>query len=191
MNPGAIMQRGVRGIGRLAAQRAGVLGTRVRNLHEAQHSVTVGRSPEEVYAFWRDPQQLSGAFGHFAELSASGPDRVHWRARSAAGETLEWDAQVVDEQPGRLLRWRSLDGSPVVSEGQVRFTPAPNDLGTEVTLRLCVDAPAGGPNPLALSADVIVIKAIRRAKALVETGEAPTLERNPAARPATAPGHAR
>jgi uncharacterized membrane protein len=193
MSAGSFLQRGVKEIGRAALDRVGALGGRVRNLREAQRSVTIGRAPEEVHAFFSDPQRLSPAFGHFAELTAAGPDRVRWRARGAQGETLEWDAQVVDERPGELLHWRSVEGAPVQSEGHLTFRLAPNEQGTEVTLRLRVDAPGEGgepSGPLALSADVIAIKGLYRAKALMETGEAPTLAHNPAARQHVAPGHA-
>ena len=68
------------------------------------------------------------------------------------------------------------------------FRPAPGDRGTVVTLHLRFDPPGGtlgsaavkllGPTPL----HVVVDGALRRFKSLIETGEIPTTERQPAAR---------
>jgi hypothetical protein len=60
----------------------------------------------------------------------------------------------------------------------VRFRPAPQGRGTEVLLRL--DAPAGGT--LGFVPSAVAGKALRNFKSLVETGEIPTLKRNPSGR---------
>jgi uncharacterized membrane protein len=57
--------------------------------------------------------------------------RLHWKAE-IAGVVREWDAEIVDQVPGRLISWRSLDGAD--NRGTVRFRPTA--AGTEVTLRI-------------------------------------------------------
>lgn len=60
-------------------------------------------------------------------------------ARDPNGQQLEWDAQIVEDQPGEHLRWASLAGADVPTEGDVSFRAAPGDRGTEVRLRLRFD----------------------------------------------------
>ncbi len=191
MDAGSLVQR----VGRLALDRVGSLGSRARGAREAARSVTIGRPQEEVHAFWRDPARVSQALGGFGVLTATGPDRVRWTLRARGGGSLEWDTRVVEERPGELLRWRSVEGAQVGGEASVELRPAPGDQGTEATLRLRVDPPADASGvaalaPLALSADVVVLRAVQRARALLEVGEAPTLEANPAGRRAAAPSRA-
>jgi uncharacterized membrane protein len=169
---------------RAALQRVGVLGSRLRDRADAARSVTVGRPLAEVEAFFREPEGLSRALGGFATLTPAEDGRTHWAVRGRDGSPLEWTMELVEDRPGELLRWRSPAGD---AESWVRLRPAPHGLGTEVRLFLRLDARDGAP---ALPAGVVVLRALRRAKALMEAGEAPTLERNPAARRATAPGHA-
>ena len=74
--------------------------------------------------------------------------------------------------------WRNavLDGLPV-RRASLSFGPGLGDWGTTVTIRVGVDV------PLPRSASQLLAgKAIRRLKALAETGEVPTTARNPSAR---------
>ena len=52
-----------------------------------------------------------------------------------AGTRREWDAEIVDQEPDRLISWRSLDGTP--NSGTVSFEPEGN--GTRITLDLDVE----------------------------------------------------
>lgn len=61
--------------------------------------------------------------------------RLHWRA-SVAGKTVEWDAEIVEQVPDRVISWRSTSGAR--NAGTVRFEP----LGGErcrVSLTLSVE----------------------------------------------------
>src|SRR6187401_888574 len=102
-------------------------------------SVTVKRPREEVYRFWRNLENLPRFMSHVEAVSSAG-DRSHWIVK-APGGTVEWDAEIVEEQPGERLTWRSLQGSDVHHQGSVRFRDAPADRGTEVDVELQYDAP--------------------------------------------------
>ena len=137
-------------------------------------SITVKRPREEVYRFWRNLENLPRFMYHVEAVSSAG-DRSHWIVK-APGGTVEWDAEIVEEQPGERLTWRSLEGSDVHHQGSVRFRDAPADRGTEVDVELQYDAPGG-------SAGVMVAKLfgeqpaqqirddLRRFKQVMETGE--------------------
>ena len=148
--------------------------------------MTVGRPADELYDRWRDPEVLSRVFEPVAEVTSSGEDRHRWRVSGPLGWNLEWDTEVVAADPGERLRWTSVDGA-VAADGSVEFRPAPGDRGTEVALRLRVEPTRGELGAMMLRRlgfvpGVAAGTALDRFKSLVETGEIPTLERNPSAR---------
>jgi len=201
---GLVLARPGRRLGRAAAATAAVagvtaldvfaglaLGRRGGDLGEAgavrvRKAITVNRSPEEVYRFWRDFRNLSRFMKNVESVEPSGDGRSHWKAKGPAGTTIEWDAEIVNDEPARLLSWRSVGGS-VDNAGAVRFERGPGGRGTVVRVDMQYRPPAGaagaavaklfGRDPAAQ-----VLEDLRRVKALLETGEIPTAQ-GPAARP--------
>jgi uncharacterized membrane protein len=106
-------------------------------------TITVDRSPEEVYRFWRALENLPRFMAHLESIESRDGRRSHWKARGPAGMTIEWDAEIIDDRPNQLIAWRSLEGADVDSQGIVRFTRAPGGRGTEVHVELRYDPPAG------------------------------------------------
>lgn len=154
---------------------------------DASRSVTVGEAADDLYERWRDPDTLSRIVGPVAEVSAVDEDRLRWSVDGPLGRRLEWETAVTEERPGELLRWESVEGATVPTEGVVRFRPAPEDRGTEVTLSVRFDPPGGAVGDAAAERlgfvpETFAGAALDRFKSLVETGEIPTLERNPSAR---------
>ncbi|MBV8703648.1 MAG: SRPBCC family protein [Acetobacteraceae bacterium] len=155
---------------------------------EVERSITIGKTADELRHCWLDPRTLPQIMAGFATVRASGDGRMHWKIEGPLDRAYEWDAETVDDQPGEGIGWRSLPGAGVPNEGSVRFRPATGGRGTVATLRLRFDPPGGalgaaavkllGTTPLGLAAD----QALHRFKSLVETGEIPTTERQPAVR---------
>lgn len=178
----------LRALGRRAPARAArpEPGAQVREMG-VERSITIGKSPDELYRFWREPGNLTRIMGHFAQVTSSIPEGAHWRVEAPFGRSLEWDTRVVEDRPGELLRWESLDGAELPNQGSVRFRPAPGSWGTEVTLDIHFKPPGGALGEavlkrLRIGPSMVVLRALRRFKSLVETGEIPTLEHNPSAR---------
>jgi uncharacterized membrane protein len=125
---------------------------------------------------------------HFATVHPAGDGRMRWAVEGPLGRRFTWDTEMVDDPSGEGVSWRSMPGGDVPNEGSVRFRSAPAGRGSVATLRVRFDPPAGvlgeaatkltGHGPLNLAAEGV----LRRFKSLVETGEIPTLERQPAAR---------
>ncbi|QQR44819.1 SRPBCC family protein [Myxococcus xanthus] len=152
-----------------------------------QRSITIQGTPEALYRRWCDAETLNQVMGHFADVTSSGEGLQHWKVPGVFGADLEWNAKVVEEHPGELLSWRSVGDTALPNEGWVRFRPAPRDWGTAVTLRFVFDPPGGvvGEKAVQLLGAVpaaLALKALKRFKSLVETGEIPTTRPNPAAR---------
>jgi hypothetical protein len=100
---------------------------------------------------------------------------------------VEWDAEITEERPNETIAWRSLPGSPLHTQGRVRFRAAPGNRGTVVTVHMRYEPP-GGKVGAALawlfgrSAEQEVREDLRRFKRLMETGEIPTTRGQPSGR---------
>jgi uncharacterized membrane protein len=105
--------------------------------------ITINKSPEEVYAFWRNFENLPRFMAHLEAVHTFGDHRSHWVAKAPGGTTAEWDAEVVDEIPGRMIAWRSLEGAEVDNSGCVRFERATGGRGTVVNVELRYNPPGG------------------------------------------------
>src|ERR671939_1070996 len=88
-----------------------------------EKSVTINRSPEELYRFWRNFENLPRFMSHLKSVRVVDDMRSHWTAKGPAGSDVEWDAEVINEVPNELIGWRSVDGSQIANAGSVRFTP--------------------------------------------------------------------
>ena len=158
------------------------------NEPEVERSITIGKTADELYQRWRDPKTLPQVMAFLATVRASDNGRMHWQIEGPLSRSLEWDTETVGDRPGEGAGWRSLPGAGMRNEGAIRFRPATGGRGTVATLRLRFDPPGGalgaaavkllGTTPLGLAAD----QALHRFKSLVETGEIPTTERQPAVR---------
>ena len=143
-----------------------------------QATVTVNKSAEEAFAFWRDLTNLPRFMGHLESVTpaAEGDRRSHWVAKAPLGRTVSWDAEITSEDPGQRLAWRSLPGSRIDNSGTVHFATAPGDRGTEVKVVLHYDVPGGrlgravakllGEEPVQQVRDDL-----RRFKQVIETGD--------------------
>jgi uncharacterized membrane protein len=105
-------------------------------------SITINRSPEFVYEFWRDLENLPRFMAHLESVRQDSGGSV-WRAKGPAGTTIEWRAEITLDRPNEAIAWRSLEGAMVANRGVVRFKPAPGGRGTEVHVELKYDPPAG------------------------------------------------
>jgi uncharacterized membrane protein len=114
-----------------------------KRIIEVRKTITVNREPEEVYAFWRDFENLARFMTHLESVEITGQGRSHWKAKAPAGRTVEWDAIIVDDQPNQRIAWETVAGSGIDHTGLVRFQPAPGNRGTEVRVELRYAPPAG------------------------------------------------
>ena len=113
-----------------------------RGIH-AKASCMVNRSPEEVYSFWRNFENLPRFMKHLDSVQDCGDARSRWVAKGPAGSSVEWDATIIADVPGEVITWRSLEGSDVDHAGAVRFERAPGNRGTIVKVNFEYNPPAG------------------------------------------------
>jgi uncharacterized membrane protein len=144
-------------------------------------AVTIRKPAGDLYAFWRDLANLAQIIKHPVSITTLSDTESHWVVSAPAGKSVAWDALIINDEPNRLIAWRSREGADVPNAGSVRFEPAPGDEGTEVTVALEYEPPGGRIAALVAkltrdAASSQVYDALRRFKALMEAGEIPTIE---------------
>src|SRR5213082_3253037 len=103
---------------------------------DVKEAITVNRSPEDLYQFWRNFENLPRFMDHLESVQVTGDGRSHWKAKAPAGATVEWDAETTEDRPNELIAWRSTEDADVSNAGVVRFVPAPGARGTEIHVDL-------------------------------------------------------
>jgi uncharacterized membrane protein len=143
---------------------------------EASSTTTINAPPDTVYAAWRNVDRLPEFMDHLEAVTSTDGRTSHWVAKAPAGSTVEWDAEITEDLPGRRIAWRSVEGASVENRGVVELVPAPGGRGTEIHVSIEYTPPGGaigatvaklfGEEPSQQASDDL-----RRFKQLVETGE--------------------
>lgn len=144
-------------------------------------AITINRPRAEVYAAWRDFNRLAGVLENIESITEN-ERRTHWVAKAPNGEIVEWDALITDEDPGRRLSWRSVEGSQIQTIGEIRFEDARRGTACAVRASLAYEPPAGQAGRLVATLfqrePVMQMRRdLRRFKQYMETGEISTSKR--------------
>jgi uncharacterized membrane protein len=135
---------------------------------------TIMRPANELYDYWRDFGNLPSIMSHLERVEVIDDLRSRWSAKGPAGFSAVWEAEIIDDTPGRRIAWRSVGGS-IPNAGSVQFTDAPGDRGTELHVEMEWAPPGGalGKSFAHLFGDdpgLIVETDLRRFKATMEAG---------------------
>jgi uncharacterized membrane protein len=154
--------------------RAALSGSRGIHVREA---VRLECPVDDVYRFWSRLENLPTFMENLVSVTDLGGGRSHWVARGPGGVNVEWDAEIINQIPNKVLAWKSLPGGDVVSAGSVTFDAARgSDAGTQITVTLQYQPPAGTFGKLVASAfgsepSQTIREDLRRLKQLLEAGE--------------------
>jgi uncharacterized membrane protein len=105
-------------------------------------SININRSPETVYHFWRDLENLPRFMAHLESVKEEG-ETSQWRAKGPAGTSIEWRAELTVDEKNERIAWRSTEGASVPNSGAVCFKPGAGGRGTMVIVELKYDPPGG------------------------------------------------
>jgi uncharacterized membrane protein len=154
--------------------------TIAREVH-IETSIAIDKSPEELFAFWRDLKNLPLFMKNLKSVTVSDQRKSHWVAKGLGAAKVEWDAEIYNEIENKLIAWRSLENADVVNAGSVRFQKAPTGHGTYVRVTVNYNPPAGklgatiaqllGGEPTQL-----IKEDLRRLKQMMEAGEIATID---------------
>ena len=157
-----------------------------RGIHIVQ-AFTINKSPDELYQYWRKLDNLPSILSYLESVTIIDEKRSHWTATGPLDMKWEWDAEIINDEPNRVIAWRSTGNADVDNAGSVTFTPGPEGRGTEVKVVIDYIPPAGrvgkwvstmlGANP-----EHEIREDLRSFKRLMETGEIATTEGQPSGR---------
>ena len=161
----------------LAGAKAGV---RQRELI-ARSSILLNCTPEEAYQFWSRFENLPLFMRHLQSVTLLGDNRSRWIAIGPLGKRISWDAEIAFDRKDDVIAWRSLPESEIYVDGIVKFRNAPANRGTIITVVVVYQPPAGSIGSalarlLGKDPSFMMRQDLRRMKALIETGEIPTVE---------------
>lgn len=153
-------------------------GTRIKK------SVTVNRSPADLYSYWRKIENLQQLFSNVVSVKIIDNTRSTWVLRAPGGVELKWTAEITIDRENEMIGWRSVGRADLDNAGYIRFDRATGGRGTVVTVALQYNPPAGklgaalatmlGEKP-AFQVD----EALRKFKQLMEAGEIATTQEKP------------
>src|ERR1700749_2145822 len=159
------------------------LGAKLEDAQSADvlvgRSVTIDRSRDELYAFWRNFENLATFMSNILKVTVTDATHSHGVVAAPAGRTVEWDSAITADEPGRLIAWHSLPEAQVRNSGRVEFKDSPDRRGTVGTVTMVYDPPAGTIGTLLAKLfhkepKVQARRDLRRFKQLMETGEIST-----------------
>ena len=160
-----------RGHGKGTGSKSGVpyeLGIRV------DHEIRINKSPEDLYKFWRHLENLPRFMDHLQSVKETDGGISRWCAKGPAGWDVQWEAEIVNDIPAKVIGWRSLEGSDVDSGGSVRFEASDNG-ATTVKVSLQYNPPGGALGAWAArmfgeDPQQTIMEDLTRFKQLMETG---------------------
>jgi len=145
-------------------------------------AIVIDRSPGDLYAFWRDFENLPRISDALQSVEVLDDVRSRWTAAAPGEIPIQWDAEITKDIPDEMIGWRSCEGSTVETAGYVRFEPSSGGRGTVVRVAMEYDLP-GGRIGAALATLLgkrpggHLEEMLRRFKQVMETGETATAER--------------
>lgn len=150
-------------------------------------TTAIMRTPRELYDAWRSFSDVPRIVDEVESVACAGQDgaTTHWRVRLPTVGVLEWDAEIINDQPGKVIAWRTTEDAGVVNAGSVRFRELPADHGTEMRVVIEYVPPGKKLGEMAARAANVGVEAkvrdaLHRFRQVMEAGEVSTSTGQPA-----------
>lgn len=102
----------------------------------------INRPISEVYAFWRDFENLPKFMNHLVSVNPINYTTSEWTAKGPLGiGKISWKAEVVKDEKEKLISWNSLPDSSIQNAGKVVFKQ--KGKATEIDVTISYHAPLG------------------------------------------------
>lgn len=143
----------------------------------ATRSITIVRPAQDLYAVWRNLEDLPRFVNHLESVTAIDATHSRWTTKGPIGKSFTWNAEIIRDEPGRLIAWKSVGETPVPNAGTIEF----RDQGEGVTeVRVTMEyLPPGGKVGAAVAkalgddAEAQIREGLDKFKRAMETGAAP------------------
>lgn len=151
---------------------------------QIRRSQTICKTAAELYEFWHDFSNLPKFMTHLKRVSVLDDKNSRWATKGPFGAEFEWNAEIINDEPNRVIAWRSTADSEVDNSGSVRFVESPDLGATEVIITIDYIPPAGKAGALLAKLfgedpEQQIAGDLRRFKQLMEAGEIATTDGQP------------
>jgi len=105
----------------------------------------IDKPAREVYNYWRNLNNIPASINHLLDVEMVDENLSKWKS-NAFGKffPINWEAEIVKDEPGRLIGWRPVKGSMLPHVGRVDFEETADGLSTKLNIVLSYRPPAGG-----------------------------------------------
>jgi len=113
-------------------------------MQRVEKSVRIAAPVEQAYRYWRDFTNFPNFMEHVESVTITDPTAgiSHWKLKGPLGTAVEFDANMVRDEPNKMIGWNSTDGDMGTS-GVVTFADTGDN--TEVHVVMQWSDPPGGP----------------------------------------------
>jgi len=122
--------------------RGAVPGERASNVN-VRAQVIVNRPRAEVYAFWRNLENLPLFMKHIDHIDVIDAKTSAWKLRLPAGlGDVRWESRIVKDIRDEELSWHSVEGAAIENTAKINFTDTPAG-ATRIDVMVSYRAPMG------------------------------------------------
>jgi len=105
----------------------------------------IARPAKEVYTYWRNLNNLPASIKHLLNVEMVDENLSRWKSNVMGNLfPVDWHAEIVKDEPGRLIGWRSARGTLLHHVGRVEFAETEDPRETLLKVVLSYHPPAGG-----------------------------------------------
>ena len=144
-----------------------------------EESIAVSRLASETLPLLAQTRHASAIHAARRRGYRSNRRRSRWRVRAPIGSRVTWEAEIINDVPGRLIGWRSLPGAAIHHAGSVHFDQRDGMTEVRVVLEYAPPARYVGASVARILGEEPqrqVAEDLRRFKAIVDRGEHASLQ---------------
>lgn len=106
-------------------------------------SLLVNKPKYEVYAYWRQLENLPLFLKHLESVQQLNEQHSLWKIKGPASiGTVEWESTIIKDEPGSLLSWSSVPGASLENTGKISFEDA-GEQQTQLDITISYRPPLG------------------------------------------------
>ena len=141
-------------------------------MQRVEKSIRVKAPVAQVYQFWRNFENFPRFMDNVEQVQCLDANcrRSHWKLRGPMGKSVEYEADLTQDEPNSAIGWNSRGGQ-METTGQVTFTEQDDNTLVHVIMQWA-DTPAGPIGETASrifqNPDTMLEEDLQRFKDLVE-----------------------
>ena len=113
-------------------------------MQRVERSIRVKAPAAQAYQFWRNFENFPEFMRHVEQVRCLDAEcrRSHWKLRGPVGVSIEYDAELTQDEPNKAISWNSRDGE-MNTTGSVTFSEQEDNTLVHVIMQWA--SPPGGP----------------------------------------------